>query len=99
MDIEQVYELVEQNELDEAVDILFATINELCSSCNFEECDSLLQSLDINRLDTNLIVSVLAITLAAKEKLSTRKEFVSKAKCRLTELCPDRVDRLLDGLL
>lgn len=93
-----VYSLVERNLPDEAVDILFDRIDDLLVTGQFARCDALLRAIDLKRLDSNLIVAVLSITLAAAEKLPYRARLLKRAEERLSAIAPDRVERLLSGL-
>lgn len=93
-----VYSLVARQRPDDAVDILFDHIDDLLLAGRFAHCDELLRAVDLARLDTNLIVAVLSITLMAAEHLPYRARFFERARRRLAILAPDRVERLLSGL-
>ncbi|MFO7561391.1 MAG: hypothetical protein R6X02_02005 [Enhygromyxa sp.] len=93
-----LYELVEQGSIDEAIDLLFDHVNDLLFDDRADECDELLQAIDLDRLDTNLLVSLLSVTLPARAVLPSRPALVERVDRRLTELAPARVDRLLSGL-
>jgi hypothetical protein len=94
-----IYLLVDQHRVDDATNILFERMDELLSAGKFQLCDDLLRSIDLQRLDTNLVVAVLSITLVAADHLPYRQRFVERAVQRLEHLAPERVDRLLDGLV
>ncbi|WP_428265089.1 hypothetical protein [Haliangium sp.] len=93
-----VYSLVARQQPDEAIDILFDHIDELLSEGQFARCDSVLRAIDLDRLDTNLVVAVLSITLSAADELPHRARLLSRAEKRLSVLAPERVERLLHGL-
>lgn len=93
-----VYSLVRRNQPDAAVDILFRHVDDMLLKDEFSRCNALLRAIDLKRLDTNLIVAVLSITVEVSSQLSYRSRFVGRAEKRLQELAPERVERLLSGL-
>ena len=96
--LDDVYSLVVKSKPDAAVDVLFARIDELLTRRDFDRCDSLLRAVDLGRLDTNLMVALLSITLPASSKLKARVEVVDKIEKQLREKAPERAERLLSGL-
>lgn len=95
----KVYALCAQKEIDAAVDVLFDSINQMFLTQDWCQCDAMLQSLDVNRLDTHLLVAVLAVTQAATQHLPSRPDLVCRITERLRELAPDRADHLLHNLV
>lgn len=93
-----VYSLVQKSESRSAVDILFRHVDELLLAGKFDRCDELLQTIDLKRLDTNLIISLLAMTRPPAARLPYRPTLFSRARAVLSEKAPGRVDRLLHGL-
>lgn len=91
--------LVQTSSYDEAVDLVFSTFDELLCNGKFVECDHVISSLKPEILDDNCIVAILTVTWAAKEKLATRAGFVERAEKHLREIEPERVERLLVGLI
>ena len=96
--IEDVYSLLARKQIDEAIDVLFTETERLLSKGNFSECNSLLQTIDLKRMDTNLLIALLSITLSAAQKLPYRTRLREKVEKRLRELAPARSERLLRGL-
>lgn len=96
--IDEIYRCIEAKDIDQATDILFQDIDSLLSSGEFDLCNELIQTIDLSRFDTNLLVGLLSITHAAHDKLPYRKQLYTKIKqiFKLSE--PDRVDALLVGL-
>jgi hypothetical protein len=92
--LETVYSLVHAEQFDAAIDTLFENIVDLAS----EQCELLLQSIDLKRLDTNLLVGLLSITLERATELPSRSALVTAVEQRLLVLAPSRVDGLLQGL-
>ncbi|MCA9182226.1 MAG: hypothetical protein KDA51_12260 [Planctomycetales bacterium] len=93
-----VYSLVGQAREEEAADIVFEKIDDLLCAGQFRRCDELLQMVDVKRLDTKVMLSFLAITLAAKDKLPGRRSLVQHVENRLKVLIPDRAKSLLAPL-
>ena len=98
--LQQIYRLVEAgggHNIDDAIDLLFDHIDEMFLEGRFEECNDLLPKIDLEKMDTYLLVGLLSITFAAKNKLSYHPEFESKIEERLKVLAPDRAHRLIRG--
>ena len=85
-------------DLDESVDVIFDHFDELLHSRNFREADKALDAVDVNRLDSSLMVALLTITRAAKYNLRRREELIRRIETKLRADAPDRVDELLSGL-
>jgi hypothetical protein len=94
----EVYSLVESGNPEAAADLVFDNIDELLSAGDFPRTNELLQMVDVKRLDTNLMISFLAITLAAKSKLPSRAPLLRRVEARLIQFEPDRVEGLLATL-
>lgn len=93
-----LYSLVARGRPDDAIDILFQNVDELLTRGDFAGCDELLRVVDLNHLDTNLVVALLSITAGASAHLRERGAVFARAKEVLLKLSPSRADRLLDGL-
>ena len=93
-----LYDLVDQDSIDPAIDLLFDHINDLLFEDRAADCDGLLQQIDVARLDTNLLVSLLSVTSPARAVLPSRTALVERVERRLNLLAPTRVARLLSGL-
>lgn len=96
--IEEMYSFVEAGKTRPAISLLFREVDERFHSGEFSLCNEELKEIDLKRLSPSLLVGLLSITLAAKEKLPYRKELVQKIEDQLRFLCPDRVDRMMKGL-
>ena len=77
---------------------MYGMFDSLFLAGKFEEADKLLATAPLQSFDSKLVFGLLALTLQAKDKLPSRPEFVTKARKRLQELVPDRVDALMKGL-
>jgi hypothetical protein len=96
--LDDVYLLVARGQIDDAVDVLFSNLDEMLLVGHFSRCNALLRVVDLKKLDTNLLVGLLSITLSAKALLPERADVVGRVEARLNELDPSRTARLLDGL-
>ncbi len=96
--VTQMYVLVACNELEDAIDLLYDNVGELLLAGKMSECDAILRTIDIHRLEGNLMVGILSITLAAREHLPHRKTLVAEIEehFRLTD--PKNVEALMSGL-
>lgn len=97
--LERVYVLVSQAELEDAIDLLFEQVDDLLLAGRFNDCDKILQKVDIDRLETNLMIGLLSVTLAAAKELPNRALVMSAIRESLTRSDPARVERLLNGLV
>jgi hypothetical protein len=97
-ELDKVYEADEKLLHCQAVDILFDLFDDLHLEGRFEESDALLESVDVDRLSTTLLVGVLSITHTARYHLPNRSKVVRKIEDRLTLLAPDRVESLIKNL-
>jgi hypothetical protein len=93
-----VYSLVARDRFDAAIDILFRNVDALLLTGQFNRCNDLLRAIDPKRLDTNLLVGALSITVSAADKLPGRGHLVERVAKRLESVAPGRVERLLAGL-
>lgn len=96
--VRDLYSLVGQGRHDDAIDVLFSTVNRMFVKGEFAKCDEALRAIDVARLDTNLLVGVLTSTLCAAEHLPSRNDVIHRVENRLRQLAPDRVERLLANL-
>lgn len=83
---------------DEAVYQVLATLDSILSRSKLELADSILDEVDAGKFGPTLLVAFLSGTVTASNNLPSYGRLFGRVKTRLTELCPDRVDRLLDGL-
>ena len=96
--LDAMYQFVEEGRTAAALDVLFNHIDDMLCDGDFQKCDDVIQRIDLERLDTNLLVGVLSITLAAREKLSRRAQVVQAIRKRLEILAPGRVEALMSEL-
>lgn len=94
---EKMYGLVEGDRADEALDILFEEVDTLLRD-DMDLVTEMFEAIDLSRLDTNLLVGVLSITLAGKEYLPSRPQLVQRVEERLRILASERIEGLMKGL-
>jgi len=80
-----------------ALDHLYRLVDDILLDSE-ARCNDLLGSLDETEMGTHLLVGILTVTLPQKDRLPQRSGLVARARSRLAQLAPDRVDRLLAGL-
>lgn len=99
--LEEIYAAVEHNQIQEATDILFDEVESFLEYENlqFDDLNEFIKQIDVDRLDTNLLVAALSITKRPGHHLPYRQEFAQKCKDRLQLLAPERLDRLIDRLM
>lgn len=73
--LEKTYQTVARGDIDTATDEVFDRIDGLLEAGDFAACDRILQMADPDRLDSNLMVAFLVITLPARERLRERGAF------------------------
>lgn len=93
--LEEVYALTARNRGDEAIDLLFSKVDAELRAARFEALSGVLQAVDVERLDSGLMVALLAITRSAKEELPHRATLLTRIEKCLAEKMPDRAERLL----
>lgn len=81
-----------------AISALFSAVDKAFSDGRFEEIDALLPQIDLEKLDSTLLVGVLSITLSAKDKLTNRPALFDAVAARIWKLRPEAYQNLLVGL-
>lgn len=95
--LDQLTKALECSNVDDALDVIFDTIDDALLDGKFKECNQALASININEWSTDLLGGILSITLAASHKLPERVAFFRKVRNAIIkrgELEPG----LLDGL-
>jgi hypothetical protein len=95
----QLYDLVQNRHIDDALDLLYDVIDGLLVSKSFAACDRMLGKIDLARMNPDLLVGVLSITLPAKNVLKARDHFVRSVEEQLQQsVPPNETAELLRGL-
>ena len=91
--------ILKEADPDKSLDLLCKHVDQLLTAGKFEECDKFIQAANFENLNTNMIVGVLSVTLAAKYELPSRIDFYRTAHSEFSRyFSEDRVQGLLDGL-
>ena len=69
--------------MDDCLDWIFNTFDELCWSSQFETIDQILKYTDIYDTKITILIGLLTITACVKSKLKYREDFYNKIKQRL----------------
>ncbi len=93
-----VYLQVAANRVNTAIDSLCSRVDDLLLAGEFSQADEVLSAVDEARIDSNVMVALLVVTRAAKDKLGQRKHLVDRIEDALRSKMPSRVDELLAGL-
>jgi len=96
--LSDLYVMIKNGSTDKAIDLLIDEVDDLLSDGEFERCDDLMGLIDLDRLDVDLLVGVLSVTLGAAELLPSRPGLIEQVEERLEGLVPERVDALMEGL-
>lgn len=96
--LQDVYVAVANGQSRAALNVIFARIDDMLSTAQFERCDKLLAQVSLSRLDTKTMICFLAATLLAAPKLPNRKKLRDDVHAHLQQVEPDRVESLLRGL-
>lgn len=96
--LEEMYTFVSKKHYELAIDLLFEKVDHMLIEGQMRECDLLLQGIDLARLESNMLVGLLSVTLEAGDYLPYRRELFSRIEQIFTKTSPERVERLLVGL-
>lgn len=97
--VSHIYDLSASSKSDAAIDILFQHIDGYLSQRDYHSCDEVLRTLDVDRLDTNLLVASIVVTQGAESHLPYLPQWTQKVRDRLYLLVPDSAERLLAHLI
>lgn len=96
--IMQMYGLIASHELEDAIDLLYDNVDDLLLAGKMQECDAVLRTLDLSRLESHLMVGLLSITLVASDHLPHRKTLVVAIEEHFMATEPENVEALMGGL-
>ncbi len=95
----KILTLQESNNPYDVLDFIFETIDNYLIQGKFELINTLLEIININKLNSNTIIGILTITNRHKNELKYRKHFYENSKIRLNEKhTKEKVYHLLYGL-
>ncbi len=85
---------------DKQIDILFKHIDDLLLNNQFELVDSFIATYDVNYAKPYMLVSLLSITKAAKDRLPNRDDLVDRIYSRLdNDLGLEKAAKLIHNLI
>jgi hypothetical protein len=74
-------------------------MDRLLAGERFEDCDEILERVDLDRAETNVLIGFLTITAPLGARLGARRRFFERVREKLHELrSPEDVNSLLRGL-
>lgn len=79
------------------MDEIFGRLDDLFLDGNFADADRLLQVIDLEQLDTNLLVGLMCISCPARKQLPSYDALLLRVRARLGQLAPNRVEALMKG--
>lgn len=106
------YTFVSKNKDEEAIDLMFEKIGDLLEDGEFEKVNEILPTIDLRKLNLNLLVGLLCITRCGTDKpfdvlasyyepklLPYRPKLVKEVEKVMYEIEPtERINKLLEGL-
>ena len=99
--LEDVYSFCLRGDIDAAVKAVLRIVDGLLRAGNFEECDRLFQSAELDRLDPEAATSLLAYSNLARDHLPNRRQFARSVRAWLQakdDVEAEVIHDLLDGL-
>lgn len=95
-----VYKSLREQEIDRTIDLVFEEFDHRLCMSDFEWCAQVLRSVELQFLDSNLVVAFLVITLPAKANLAASRHafFIGARRSLLCRYSEEEVDQILKGL-
>jgi len=84
--------------LDDEIDRVYRTVDNLLLAGRFLDVDELLDSVDVVALPVVISLSYATITFVARDVLRSRAAFMARLRRHLDRVEPSRVEALLSGL-
>ena len=82
---------------DDELDVIYRFVDERLCAGEFDVIDVVLKYLDVERMETVIILAWASITNAARHELGQRADFMCRARFYLSAVEPERVESLLRG--
>lgn len=80
-----IYILMSEQRDDEAGDLLFETVNNMCLASEWGRLDRFLLGLDLDRLNTNLMMAALVLTNVAESHLADYHGFFDRVFAKFSD--------------
>lgn len=84
--LDDLYTLIDRQQTEQATDLIYRTIDSLLRRDNYKQIDRILQQIDVNRLPTTAIRSLLVVTHSVKQCFLHRKKFYEAGFARVVQL-------------
>jgi len=81
-----------------ALDRLYRLVDSFFRADDFDGCDRFLANADVDAMGTHLMIGLLTVTAAERERLPNRSVLATRIRSRLEQVAPDRIERLMSGL-
>ncbi len=81
-----------------ALDVAYDTVDRLLTERKFQECDDLLDLVDVDSMALAVSLGLCSITSPARRELRRRANYVQRLRERLRRTDAERVERLLAGI-
>ena len=95
----KLVEMKVSSSIDERIDYIYDTLDDLLLDGEFCKCDYILNNIDITKLDAYDIAGMLTITFPWSDNLVFRKSFYDKSPGIISKTYPkSEVDDILRGL-
>jgi len=95
----KVYSLNDSGREEEAIDVVLGHFNDLLEAQRQDECDRILDRIELSRIPHVLMLSFLTITAGAKGKLKNREKFFHQVWQLIADKRGNEIaNRLLNGL-
>ena len=92
-------EKVNSKSIEDSLDFVYDTLDDLMIKGNYSICNRILESLDVGKWPNDILIGVLTITLAWKNNLTSRTSFYTLVKEKLMKTYHEQEAlKILDGL-
>lgn len=96
--LNKVYKFVEEKDDEDAADLLLEKIDDLLIDHKIDECNNILEIIDLNKLSVNLIIVLLSSVRMAREVLPSYQNILEKIREHLGKMeTEERLVGLLTG--
>jgi hypothetical protein len=95
--LQRAKDLDESGNVDKALDLVYASVDQMLRSSRFANVDSLLSTVPIENYSTDILLTLLTVTYPAKHRIPSRAGFFQSTRNILQQRGED-VDTLLVGL-
>lgn len=83
--------------IERELDFILATFDDLFCEGSFSRVNQILKSIEVDKLDTSILIGFLSFSCCARDELEFYDSFVSLVEEHLKVIEPDRWERLMRG--